>query len=276
MNARSLPILFGAVLAAAPLAPALAAPSDELDDILTASGSDNEIRSGNQDMRNDKATKKVEVTDDKPSIIKVIQPKTLLKIGRVELQPMIGGLTNDPWVNRYLFGLSAAYHVTEIFAVEVHGFGSPNLGVNDQKAVTKDVISKNEVAPQINRLTGAATVNLSFSPLYGKLATLGQNSIVFDIYATAGGGIAYTLDDLTVTDGDDDEVSLRLDNQILPALTLGGGLRVQFSKLAGLRFEVRDLSYINASGQSDGVTLEVKNNLMLFGGVSFYLGGRSK
>jgi hypothetical protein len=111
---------------------------------------------------------------------------------------------------------------------------------------------------------------------YGKLASFGRNSIVFDIYANAGAGVAFTEDDLTVTETDDDQRSVNLARQVHPALSLGGGVRVQFSKIAGVRFEVRDLTYINAFGKSDEVTLEVKNNLMLVGGVSFYFGRRAE
>jgi len=54
--------------------------------------------------------------------IKVLQPKEFLKIGRYEVTPHLGFVTNDPFVNRYLVGAEFVYHATEIFGV---GLPSP-------------------------------------------------------------------------------------------------------------------------------------------------------
>jgi outer membrane beta-barrel protein len=267
-------------VAAAPQVALAQSADDDFDDPLgeEAAPKPTSVRQEREELEADadRDKVKVDIGPAKRKTIKVLQPKRLLKIGRLEVQPTVGGITNDPWVRRYVFGLTAGYHVTEIFSVELQGGFSPNLGDSDWKPVTRQVITGNEVAPQINRLVGFSTLNVSFSPFYGKLATFGRNSIVFDVYATAGGGFAYTQDDLTITETEDDQRSLTLANQFHPALMLGGGVRVQFSKVAGIRFEVRDLSYINAFGKADEVTLEVKNNLMLVGGVSFYLGRRAE
>jgi len=194
-----------------------------------------------------------------------------VKVGRFEGTIYAGGVTNDPFIRRVLVGLDFGYHVTEIFSVELQGSFSPDLGAGDHKAVTKQIIAANQVSPEISRMMSHATLNFNFSPFYGKVATFGRNSIIFDLYGTFGTGIVYTQDDLELTDQVDDPKAQATQNQIHPALTFGGGARIMFGKVAGIRFEVRDLSYINVL---ESTQLELKNNLMLMGGISLFFGRR--
>lgn len=214
---------------------------------------------------------KVDVPEGKRKVIKVLQEKSFVKVGRFEGVIFGGGITNDPFIRRIMFGLDLGYHVTEIFEVELQASFSPDLGAGDHKAVTKQIIAANQVSPEISRMMTHATLNVNFSPFYGKLATFGRNSIIFDLYGTFGTGIVYTSDDLELTEQTDDPKATATQNQVHPALTFGGGARVMFGKVAGIRFEVRDLSYINVL---ESTQLELKNNLMLMGGVSIFFGRR--
>jgi hypothetical protein len=44
-----------------------------------------------------------------------------MKIHRFEVGPSIGTVVNDPFLNRYIIGVIADYHVTEIFARYIAG-----------------------------------------------------------------------------------------------------------------------------------------------------------
>lgn len=217
-------------------------------------------------------TETVDLPPARKKLIKTLQRKYFLKLGRGEIMPFVGLVTNDPFLRRVLFGASLGYHVTEVLALELNGSYSPTFGPEgrgDFKGVTAQITEENAVAPEISRLTAHATFNLSYSPFYGKVATRGRGAIVFDLYGLFGTGIAYTVDDLAITNSEGEAVAEATRNQIHPAISFGGGLRVAFTKGVALRFEARSLSYI---GTYESTSLELKNNLALMLGASFFIG----
>jgi outer membrane beta-barrel protein len=218
------------------------------------------------------AESKVALPDEEQGkrTIQTFQKKNFLKIGRYEGSPFIGFVTNDPFVNRYLFGASLAYHVTEVLGVEVSGFGSPDLGEGDYKAVTRQIIENNQVTPDISKIQFAVSGAFQYSPIYGKIA-VGSNKIIgFDIFGLFGTGVVNTRDDLEALDKTEDPDALATQSQFHPSLVYGGGLRVIFSQGFAARLEGRGLSFIEVI-ESD--TLEMKNNFTLLASVSLFFPG---
>ena len=249
----------------------------DIDDILGPSEpGTSSVGEEKRDMREgtaEEGTEKVTIPPATKRTIKVLQPKTFLKLGRFEITPHVGGVTNDPFIRRILFGANVGYHASEIFEVELMGGFSPNLGASDQKSVTKQILLANQVSPEISRMEAYALVNANISPIYGKAATFGRNSIIFDFYGTFGTGIVYTVDDLEVTQQTDDERALATERQVHPAISFGGGIRAMFGRTGGIRFEVRDISYI---GVLQSTQLELKNNLAIIAGASIFFGRRGE
>lgn len=194
--------------------------------------------------------------------IKVLQKKNFLKIGRGEGGIHAGFLSNDPFINRYLIGINGSYHITEVFSVELSGTFSPDFGQSDWKPITRQLVNENKVSPDISKLIWVVNATTQFSPIYGKLAVVGGNIIVFDIYGIFGFGLAGTQDDLDAIqcEGRDTDPCSVTASQVHPTTTIGGGLRVAFSKRVAARIEGRSLSYIETL---DGTSLEMKNNLLL-------------
>lgn len=256
-----------------------AAQSDDdiLDDILNdgaGDSDDNTVRDEREALEDD-----ADREDDKPEtqlvpakrkVIKILQPKSFMKIGRFEAEPYVGFVTNDPFIRRYLFGANVAYHPTEIFGIELSGTFSPDFGDLDKKPITTQITEENQVTPDISKITWYATLNLTFSPIFGKLAVIDRTVINFDVFGTFGAGVVGTDDDLEVLQKTEDEFALASEKQIHPALTFGGGLRIIFSKAFALRFEGRGLSYIEVI---EGTTLELKNNVTLLIGASIFFPG---
>lgn len=214
----------------------------------------------------------VSLPPPRKKLIKTLQRKYFLKMGRGEVTPYVGIVTNDPFLRRILFGASLGYHLNELLEIELNGGYSPTFGVDgrgDYKVVTGQITDQNAVAPELSRLTGHATLNLNFSPLYGKVATRGRGAIIFDIYGLFGMGFAYTVDDLVVTNSEGQAFAEATRNQFHPAISFGGGLRVAFTKSFAVRFEARSLSYI---GTFESTSLELKNNLALMLGGSIFFG----
>ncbi len=260
---------------------AVADDSKDSKDTSTDTGDDNtdesSVKSEKDSVKNEKTAKPVDDLDSKKSkhrVIKVIQKKNFMKIGRYEVGPQIGFVTNDPFLNRYILGATLDYHITEIFAAEVQLDYSPILGKSgsgtsdpDWKPLTKQILSENSVSPDISKLNGMGSVALSFSPIYGK-AAVGRKIIAFDIFGAFGLGAIHTVDDynaLQVKETDPDYVSTAIEWH--PTTVISGGARVAFGESVAARLEGKATSYIEAI---NGGTLEMKNNFILQGGVTFF------
>ena len=203
-------------------------------------------------------------------VVQTLQRKNFMKINRYEGGVGVGFLTNDPFVNRYLVAPHFAYHVTEIFALEVAGAWSPDFGTGDWKPITEQIIENNEVTPDISKIEFYANGNFQFSPIYGKVAVGPDRIINFDIFGLFGTGIVNTRDDLEALGKLDEEVAIVTASQFHPTLNYGGGVRVIFSEAFAVRAEGRGLSYIEVI---ESTTLEMKNNFTLTASASFFFPG---
>lgn len=204
-------------------------------------------------------------------IIKTIQKKNFLKIGRFEVGPSLGFVANDPFLNRYIVGGTFDYHLTEVFAFSAQLGYAPILGQGGQddpdwKPLSKQLLLKNSVSPDISKLTLNGSAGLAYSPIYGK-AAVGRKIIIFDIYGHFGLGIVRTSDDLLALQRVGEESAIATQNQFHPTTVIGAGARVAFSPLVAARVEGKSLSYIETI---DSTTLEMKNNFILQGSCSFF------
>lgn len=249
--------------------------ADELDDILSGDPAPTRPGGNRAGIERDEADAERAAEEaeaaatPRKKLIKTLQRKTFMKIGRGEIAPMVGFVTNDPFLRRYIVGLDAQYHVTEVFSLDLHFGFSPDFGRGDWKPITVQIFEENQVTPDISKLEWYSTFNFNFSPIYGKVA-VGRSIINFDIFGLFGAGIVNTKDDLEALDKQDDPFAVATQVQIHPALSMGGGARVVFGNTVALRVETRTLSYIETI---ESTTLELKNNVMFLGGVSFLFPG---
>ncbi len=206
-------------------------------------------------------------TEQTRRVIKTLQRKSFLKLGRFEASPNIGFVTNDPFLNRYIGGARLGYHVTEIFAIELEAAYSPDLGEADWKPLTKQLVRENHVSPDISKLMLISNATFQFSPIYGKVALRGNNIITFDIFGAFGMGITRTKDDLDALQAENDPIAQKTEVQIQPTTNFGGGARIIFNDTVAIRVDGRSLVYIETVNST---TLEMKNNFILSGGVSFF------
>ncbi|MFH1466782.1 MAG: outer membrane beta-barrel domain-containing protein [Pseudomonadota bacterium] len=192
-------------------------------------------------------------------IIKTIQKKNFLKLGRFEASPAVAFVTNDPFLNRYIGNVGLGYHATEIFEIEANVGFSPNLHDGDWKSLTTQLVENNHVSPDLSPLVFFGSGSFVFSPIYGKVA-VGHRIINFDIYGAFGMGFVLTQDDLEALQQEEDEYAIATANQIHPTTNFGGGLRVILGESLALRLEGRSLVYIETVSST---TLEMKNNFLL-------------
>lgn len=275
--------LFVALLAVVMMGASDTAYAQDLGDLLgdepesSSSSGESDIGRERRELENETdveaSTKKVELPDAKKKVIKVLQRKPFLKLGRVEAMPFVGIITNEPFIRRIQFGAGLGYHLTDIFQLEIQGSFMPNFGRGDWKSITTQVFEENRVNPEISRMLWHATANLNYSVFYGKVASVGENSIIFDIYGSLGVGATGTQDDLALLDLTEDALATATQNQVHPMVSYGAGIRVAFTKTVALRFEGRGMTFINTF---ESLRLELKNNIALSTGVSFFFGKGAK
>ncbi len=267
------PALVALGLFAAPAA--FAQAETDLDDFDLSDEPTSTVGSEVQDLRDDE----VETEDDTPTVkrkkrvIKTLQRKTFMKIGRTELGLGAGLVTNDPFINRYIIRGDVGYHFTEVSALQVEVGLSPDFERSDWKQITRQIVEENGVTPDISKILGYGNVTLQYAPIYGKVAS-GNAIINFDIYGLFGTGVVYTADDLEALQSENDEIAVKTANQVHPTLNFGGGARIVFGRNLALRIEGRGLSYIEVL---ESLNLEMKNNFIVQANVSYFLGkGKSR
>lgn len=249
---------------------------DILGDTETSSSSEDEIndlKEGNLGdtvgaRQNDDLLNLAEEQERNRRVIKTLQRKTFMKMGRWELSPHAAFVSNDPFLNRYIVGAGVGYHITEIFAIEGMIDFSPDLGEGDWKPLTTQLVNENNVSPDISKLTYFGEASFVFSPIYGKAALRGRNIINFDIYGKFGMGATATSDDLEALQAEGKPTAVATQNQVHPTTNFGGGARVVFNQNVALRVEGRSMIYIETV---DSDTLEMKNNFIIQAAVSFFV-----
>jgi outer membrane beta-barrel protein len=194
--------------------------------------------------------------------IKTLQPKSVLKMGRSEISPHVGWVTNDPFVERRLIGASYTHHLTEIFAAELSFTYSPDFGEGDWTDLTRQLVNENRVSPDISKIQYFGSASLQFAPFYGKIAISGDRIIHFDLFGAFGVGSVNTRDTFHEDDLDESTVV-----EFHATTNYGGGARVMFSDTFAVRLEGRSLAYIETVND---LTLEMKNNFLILGSASFF------
>lgn len=246
--------------------------ADELDDVLKGPDPGSESTDSEQTVDEEPAATPAPIALDedgkrKKTVIKTLARKNFLKLGRFEASPHAAFVANDPFLNRYIVGTGFGYHITEVFAVETSIDFAPDLGEGDWKPLTTQLVTENNVSPDISKLTLFGAATFQYSPIYGKVAVVGRNIVNFDVYGAFGMGFTRTTDDLTALGAEDDPRAQITQFQTHPTTNFGGGLRIIFGESIAARVEARSLVYIETV---NATTLEMKNNLILQGAVSFF------
>ena len=115
-------------------------------------------------------------------------------LNRWEISPHVSGVVNDPFLNRGYAGVGIGYHLTEVFGIEsMIDVGFPfsqcleasaegaQAQCPDDSGLTENLLDYNSVVPDISRIIYMGDLGLTYSPIYGKAAVLGNNIINFDL-----------------------------------------------------------------------------------------------
>lgn len=121
--------------------------------------------------------------------ISMIQKKYLPKTERFQIYTGLGLSTNAPWFLNVGGRINFSYNFAEKFGVEA----SAMFLSNSEKDAAKEIRENNNLQPERFILTKTGILlDFVWSPIYGKIATLDQDIIPFDMYFSFGGGTAGT------------------------------------------------------------------------------------
>ena len=171
--------------------PVAAPKSQNLDDDITAQEKQQQTDiKNNVDVQNSKVKSLTDLNRLAPfSDISVIQKKFLPKTGRFQLFTAGGLTTNSPWFINLGVKANIGYHFSESFGVEVSGM----FLSNSEGESAKEIRSNNNLQPDKFVITKSNLgLDIIWSPIYGKISTLENEIIPFDMYFAFGAGMAGT------------------------------------------------------------------------------------
>lgn len=184
--------------------------------------------------------------------VKAVPRKALLKRHRVELAPMAGLSLNDPYYEHYTVSGSLIFYPHDAF-----GFGvgadyvylhAPTSNIDTVRESLTSVIAAVDLPSLF------AHVDLYWLPIYGKVSLFDTAIVNFDLYASAGGGMATAFGGHT-----------------RPEVTVAVGQHYVLEQWLALRFEVRDHLFLDTQQANGIMRSSIQSYVMFQAGVSFFI-----
>lgn len=189
------------------------------------------------------------------SEVSVIQKKFLPKTQRFQFFAAGSIMTNTPWYNNVGAKLNLSYNFTEAFGVELN----TSFLTNSERESTKEIKENNGLeADQFIYTKNYVGLDLVWSPIYGKISSMNNKIIPFDMYFSIGGGTSTTN-------------SKEGDNATFHA---GVGQIFAITKSMSFRWDY-SFNYFNATPVQTDFTTPAPgqssyNDLLLSAGISFF------
>lgn len=184
------------------------------------------------------------------SEVGVVQRKAFRKLSRFEFTPLtIGTITNDPFIDNYIFGMSATGHLSDQFGIELQ-YLVVKATENDLNRVLQNDYGKTVAS---GKTSAIYNINVLWTPMYGKLGLFNKFIVPTDTFFTVGLGSTRTHIATSAT------------------FNLGLGQRFYLNNWLACRWDLRD--YIHQEQRS--TTSITKKNIVVTLGLSmFYPAGR--
>lgn len=117
----------------------------------------------------------------------VVQNRTFSKEGKFFVSAVYGPVINDPFATSRMAGAILGYYFNEDFGVEANYFFANS---KKNKSVEEfNSLNAFGVSPDYNLPGNSATVSLSYTPFYAKMAFMNKSILYFDMGFTAGLGM---------------------------------------------------------------------------------------
>ena len=159
--------------------------------------------------------------------LRVVQNRMFTKAGRLNIEPLAGVYSNDPFLSSISYGGTLGFNFSETFAIQALYWRVSN---KDSPAVQALVDAEEDAGapgfgPNYNPVKSVLGGELSFGLLYGKLSLLGASILHFDFFLLGGGGI------------------VQANNGNSVAFWPGVGQQIYLAKWVALRVDYRMLIY---------------------------------
>lgn len=227
------------------------------DDVITAQEQQQQTEiKNNVDVQNSKVKSLTDLNRLAPfSDISVIQKKFLPKTGRFQLFTAGGLTTNSPWFINLGVKANIGYHFSESLGVEFSGM----FLTNAEGESAKEIRANNNLQPDKFVVTKSNLgLDLIWSPIYGKISTLDNEIIPFDMYFAFGAGMAGT----------------NSQEKTVPTFHAGTGQIFALSKSMAFRWDYSWILYqatpVADVNSTSAPSKSTYNDLVFTAGVSFF------
>ena len=217
----------------------------------------------------------------------VVQNRFFIKKNRFEISPMFGYVPNNPFAQRYVGGILAAYHFGENFAAEGAFIYSPERGLNDLKDLTHTLVNIAHEGAEgvqfqqpVDKLVLGATFAARWAPIYGKINLLGERVANFDFYVIGGLGMLsvakyYAVYDESAGEGGGPPTALTpLGNKAVVPINVGIGMNFFLNSSVALKIDARSYLYFDKKPQYNPDIPQdesrLYNNFVASAGVSIF------
>jgi outer membrane beta-barrel protein len=178
-----------------------------------------------------------------------------LRSRRFEIAPTWAITLNDQFISHPGPTLALNYYINNFWAVGINGTYYDYL--NDDSSFNFELRRAARVSVPLTEYQFAAAVNVSYVPLYGKLAGFSDFIFHWDSYLVAGAGVVSTRP-IPVVDPD----NRSFDYKINPAGNIGIGLRIFFNRWLAANLELRDYIFVEKlENLDDGSNLSAEEKL---------------
>jgi len=185
--------------------------------------------------------------------------------GLLELQPVLAFSVGDPFWRTVGAGVRLEHHWDERWSVSAHAIGGLSL-VAAPVALCGDTACDGPAAGKLRTTPGKLSVltgaELGWAPVYGKLSLIGERTLHFDAYVSAGPELVREL------------IAQDAASPVLGRWELGGrvsvGERLFFTDRFMLRLAASELVYPSRVRDHG----EIERKLGFEGGVAWLFGGR--
>lgn len=206
----------------------------------------------------------------------IVRHKLLYRSTRVELTPLLGMTVNDAFLRNGVVGAQFAYHLTNEFGIAFTGGYSPvqlktDLYNNVQAELESEPDSRYEDA-SFSYIQWMAGLEVQYVPIFGKFS-LSQSLISnYDIHLLLGiSAIGQNAE--AAVDGAEADPQL---SGINPSPMFGLGFRLFTSDALSITVQARDYLYSRAVVSTGTADADLKNNVFVSVGASFFFPGEVK
>lgn len=204
--------------------------------------------------------------DFERNIEAVVRNKNFYKTDHFELSVTGGVMPYDSLVNHYMLGGHVTWHLSDHYGWEVLDF--QNAFPTVTSFTTNLAKDKGLSNLQMSELKQMASSSLVISPIYGKIRFFGAQVLYFDIFISAGLGLANT-DTLkfSSTGTGKTAVESTVKSGWGPMVNLGLGFKIFANRAMGIVIDLRDyMVYSEVYGKKG-----LRSNFSVSAGLSFFL-----